>query len=71
METENTDAATQAAPETRYGEPPTKPDDERGRPEDPGRSEEAQDPDREGGVGPPDQAEPKEEGEPPAEAGGE
>jgi hypothetical protein len=48
------DAPTTAAPETRYGEPPTAPDDERGKPDSPGRSDEAQDPDREGGVGPPD-----------------
>lgn len=54
MERQVTDAPTQEAPETRYGEPPTSPDDERGKPEDPGRSDEAQDPNREGGVGPPD-----------------
>lgn len=50
------DAPVTSAPETRYGEPPTAPDDERGKPDSPGRSDEAQDPDREGGVGAPDRA---------------
>ena len=52
MSAETNQDPTLVTPETTPPEPPRKPDD-------PGRSEEAQDPDREGGVGPPPKAEPK------------